>query len=375
MAHIKRDKSYYLFSGKKGENALQSSNKGKISNTLSRAIASKREPELFDTPEITQRDTEVKKLNDILCSDKEIGLDRKGKPVFLTSYQNRIIHALSYAISQDVEEEDVRGKIRDPFKSGNPITRNLNITEITKLIFGSTRKRYKTIVIRNLIELSHIRQYQIIESGDRKVRLSAPLLQIGKMVEDLSPEKRDNLDAMEVTFGTAFFVDLDKRFAVITPKLFEVWSKGGRGTELFSVLLDTILSVYWQYKQAANKAEDRVKTDKQYKGLSKAERDKEITKAKRYAMTFELNIASIKSRVTTDYESTRQMKKKFWKDLKNSIDGFKELDLIEEAKISKGANGQDKVSFILSESYNYFEKSNSTKLLDEPIDDGEPSPF
>ena len=93
-------------------------------------------------------------------------------------------------------------------------------------------------------------------------------------------------------------------------------------------------------------------------------------------MTYELNVASIKNRVTTDYDSKRSYKARFWIDLDNAIDGFKELDLISEAIVQRGARGQEKVTFILSESYNFAEKQDSTTLLlEDKTDDNEPSAF
>lgn len=341
------------------------STKGKISNTLSKAIASEREPDLFDSPEVRERDEEIKKIQEIIASDKEMGLDRRGKPIFLTSYQSRIIHALSYGISQEATAEDVKNKIQNPFKRNTPIIRNVNITSLAKLIFGSSRKRYTDIVKRNLIELSHLRQYQIIKVEGKTLRLSTPLLQVGKTIEEISKDegKLDSIDVMEITFGSIFFSELDKRFAIITPKLFEVWSKKGRATELFSVLLDSLLSVYWQYRQAANKAEERIKKSEHYKNLSKEEKKEEIGKAKRQALTYELNITSIKKRVTINYDSSRQMQQKFKKSLRIAIDGFKELGLITEAKVIKGAKGQSKIYFIFNEKYTDIQKKESVKLL------------
>lgn len=348
--------------------------KGLISNSLSKAIAYERTPSLFDEVEIADRDKELKQLQALKQSDAELQIERRNKPVVLTSYQSRIIYALSYAITQQIDSEDIREKIKSPLTSGLNVSRWVDITALTALICNSTRKRYKEKVIEELFTLSQTRQIQILGTGDNRIKLTYPLLMIGGSVEDLSPEKRNNLDAVEVVFGTSFFHNVNNRFAVITPKLFEVWGKNGRGTELFQVLLSSILSVYWSHKQASTQAEMRVRKDK--KLYSDKDLKTKIEEAKLEAMTYELNVETIKQKVTTNYEGNRNMIRKFWIDLDNAIEGFKELDLIKEATIQRGAKGQDKVLFVLSESYNYYDKpETSTLIIESKIDDNEPAPF
>ena len=339
--------------------------KGKIGHQLTKAIASERLPELFDAPEITKRDMDANEWASVLISDRSMGIDRKGKPVYLQGYQYRIIHALSYALSLQEEAEDIRAKIEAPFKQGSTITRFVDVTSLSKLIFNSSRKRNKEAIIRELFALSHIRQYMVVEYNGHKVRLSVPLLNIGAAIEDLSTEKQDDLDRIEVTFGSVFFVGLKNRYAVLTPKVFDVWRKSGRGTELFSVLLDSLLAAYHGYMIAANEAEKRVKNECKGMGVSIAERDKEVREARRKALTYELNVSTIKNRVTTDYDGNQNMKRKFWADLQNAIGGFKELGLIDEAKVSKGAKGQEKVYFVLSEDYQKPKEAVKSNLLEE----------
>lgn len=341
---------------------------GRISNALSKAISYERTPSLFDKDYITKRDAVIKQLQDSGKEKKaeyliKVDEKRRGKPVILTSYQSRIMHALSYAISKEIEKsKDLKEIIEDP-EEGKKISRYVNITALTSLIFNSTRKRYKEYVMKELDNLSLIRQIQIFKAGDKKRILTAPLINIGDTIEDLGPKEEDFTVFIEITFGRTFFVDLNTRYATITPKLFEVWRKNGRGTELFSVLLDSIFSIYWQYRQAANKAEEEIRNE--YKGLKKTKEDLQtaIENARREAMVYELNISTIKQRVTTNYDSHPNMKRKFKKDLENAINGFKELNLITDGFIQPGARGQEKVVFILSETYNFMEKNGNHHTL------------
>ena len=337
--------------------------KGLIANSLTKLISYERTPSLFDEVEIADRDSELKELLKLKETDKKLNIERNGKPVILTHNQNRIITALSYAITQQLNSEDIQAKIANPTSRKIQVTRDVNITDLTALIYGSARKREKEIVIKELFALAQIRQYQILGSGDNKVKFTSPLIRVGDTLVDLNPDKANNLDFVEVQFGASFFYEVNKRYAVITPKLFEVWRKSGRGTELFSVLLNSIFSVYWSHRQASTKAEERLRKDR--KLYNEKEFKRMIEEAKREAMTYELNVETIKRKVRTNYEDNRNMARKFWIDLNNAVDGFKELGLIAEAQIEKGVKGQDKVLFVLSESYNYSDKPDSSTLLIE----------
>lgn len=337
---------------------------GKIANALSKAISYDRDPELFDQDYIKERDAEIKRLQEKREDVSHLTFDRRDKPVYLTSYQSRIVHALSYAISREIDmnataKEDIQHSLRNRI----PISRDINITALTSLIFNSQRKRYKDIIIKEINNLAKVRQIQILGSGDNKIKITTPLIMIGNTIEDLSPEKTNNLDVIQIIFGDAFFYQLTNRYATITPKLFRVWGKSGRGTELFSVLLSSIYSIYWNYKQSANTAEEKVKEYYHRNKISKDELEEAITEARRNAMTYRLNISKIKQKVATNYDSNPNMKRKFWIDLHNAIEGFKELDLITDGIIQTGARGQEQVIFILSENYNITDKENTPHTL------------
>lgn len=349
------------------EKKTSAQNQGRMGNALSKAIAYERTPSLFDNVEITARDDSLKAEQADLA---QMCLERKGKPVVLSTYQTRIVYALSYAISCHMDEKDVAEKMENP--NSRHVIRVVDITGLAKLIFGSTRRRYKEILIKEIYNLANTEQVQVVGSGDNMVKFLAPIVSLGRKSLDLSPERINDIDKIEIWFGSLFFTGLNNRYAVITPKLFDVWQKKGRGTELFSVLLSSIYSVYWHYRQAAGKAEDRVRADKANKGKPKEELEALIADARRIAMTYELNVSSIKNRVTTDYTSQRLYANNFWKDLNNAIDGFKELGLITHAAIAKGAKGQEKVTFVLSEDYNFGEKD-TQKLLTEHKQTGFPA--
>ena len=342
---------------------LEDSSRGKIPTQLSRQIAYERTPSLFDEAEIAERDKALAKaVHEINLTDSQLCIDRKGKPTYLTNMQTRIVLALAYLISQD-NGEDVKEKVADPFNK-RKVSRVVDITYLSRILFGRVKTDYKEQILREIYNVSRIRQYQIIErAGEQVARYSTPLLTIGDVLEDLSPEKSLDIDFVEITFGRSFFIDLDTRFAYVTPKLFEVWRKGGRQTELFSVLLNNLLSVYWQHKLAAMKAEERIRSDKSKKKLPKDELEEIVASGRRNAMSYELNVANIKNRVTRDYDSNRANRAYFYRDLNKAIEGFKELGLIVEAHTQKGARGQEKVTFVFSEDYGISQSGDSQRQL------------
>lgn len=342
---------------------LEDSSRGKIPTQLSRQIAYERTPSLFDEAEIAERDKALAKaVHEINLTDAQLCIDRKGKPIYLTNMETRVVLALAYLISQD-NGEDVKEKVADPY-SKKKVSRAVDISYLSRILFGRVKADYKEQILRVLDRISKIRQYQIIERAGKQVaRFSSPLINLGDILEDLTPEKGLNIDIVEVTYGKSFFIDLDTRFAYVTPKLFEVWRKGGRQTELFSVLLNNLLAVYWQHKLAAMRAEERIRSDKSKKKLPKDELEEIVASGRRNAMSYELNVANIKNRVTRDYDSNRANRAYFYRDLNKAIEGFKELGLIVEAYVQKGARGQEKVTFVFSEDYGISQSGDSQRQL------------
>lgn len=354
-------------SGRKAE----STERGRISNALSGAIAYERDSSLFDTEEIQHRDQELKELLALREQDSALCIDRKNKPVYLSYAQTRTLYALAYWLGQD-RQDDIREKIKNPTKRGLSVSRTLDIAAFTRFLHnGSSRKRERDTEVQNLFDLSHIRQMQIIGKGDRKFRMTAPFIHIEETLEELT--KEDGLQLINVTFGSAFFYELDKRFAYIPPKLFDVWGKKGRQTELFSILLSSILSVYWHFRKAADEAEERVKKEiNKTKRVSKEEYRQSIEAARKEALRYEINSATLKQRLTTDYESDRRYRAKFKADLKNAVEGLIEADLLTGYEIAKGAKGQDKIILHLSDTYNYSQKAiEQTSTIMKPKEEDE----
>lgn len=355
---------------------LENNVRGRIGTGFSSALVYKRDPELFDEEEIKNRDKELKELISLKESDSYLSIDRKDKPVFLSTIQTRILFGLSCAL--DVENEEIKKKIAAPFKDeGGVIRRPIDISALSSLIFGSDKFDNRKKTIEELYNISRIRQVQILGKGKNRIRITSPFIHIGETVEDLNPDRVKGIDFVNVMYGGAFFYELDKRFSIATYKLFEVWRKKPYQTELFRILLNSILAVYWTLLSAANNAEERVKKEiNKTKRISREEYSEVIREARQKALSYEVNVSTIKERLTRDYDSDRRRRFEFWKDLETAVEGLKEIDLLTgyTPLKGKGAKGQDKVIFHLSETYNYSEKPTNL-ITDSATDEDEIRPF
>ena len=109
---------------------------GKIANALSKAISYDRDPELFDQDYIKERDAEIKRLQENREDVSHLTFDRRDKPVYLTSYQSRIVHALSYAISREIDmnataKEDIQHSLRNRIPLGEAVNSRFLFNSMT----------------------------------------------------------------------------------------------------------------------------------------------------------------------------------------------------------------------------------------------------
>jgi hypothetical protein len=341
---------------------------GVISVALTSGIASRKmkEPSLFDG----LKDTEIQTLKSV---DSQHLVDRSGKPIYLTRYQNKIVFALSLFMSQHREEDEIQryvAKLNAGIMPKSKIDLPISITEFTKVVEldGKARARQKEKVIGELKALSEIRQVQTFEANGRKLRFSAPLIQIAEQLEDLSPDKELNADFVRVTFGSIFFSELYTKYAVIKPQLFRIWGRAGSGTdtELFNVLLSDLLAKYSFHRIAAIKAAEAIKRGK-YK--TDASYYAAVNKAKRNALTYSEYAHTLRDRVTTDYESLRSYRARFKEHLNAAIDALiNEIGIITEATQVQ-ADGGIRIDFVFNFDYDKGRKGSPIYFLQERLPD------
>ncbi len=333
---------------------------GAISVALAQNIASKKVPSLF-------LETRDKKLLELKAIDERRLVNREGKPTFLTRRQNKLVFALAMCLSQRKDEPEIREyvkKINEGKQPNSRITLPISITELTKTVTtdGNARARQKEDVLEDLKALSEIKQvqtfggYSLEESKEEgKLRFIASLINIPEQVEDFSEGRKLDADFVFIQFGSIFFYQLYNRYAIVKPKLFQMWGKAGSGTdtELFDILLSDLLAKYSGHRIAGIQALATVKR-KDYKT------DESYYKARNKvlhgALTYSEYASTIQERVTTGYGDSREQKRRFYRDLNKAIVALKEYGLITGAKVVQTNKG-DRVDFTFNIDYDKQEEA------------------
>ena len=333
---------------------------GAISVALAQNIASKKVPSLF-------LETRDKKLLELKAIDERRLVNREGKPTFLTRRQNKLVFALAMCLSQRKDEPEIREyvkKINEGKQPNSRITLPISITELTKTVTtdGNARARQKEDVLEDLKALSEIKQvqtfggYSLEESREEgKLRFIASLINIPEQVEDFSEGRKLDADFVFIQFGSIFFYQLYNRYAVVKPKLFQMWGKAGSGTdtELFDILLSDLLAKYSGHRIAGIQALATVKR-KDYK--TEDSYYKARNKVLHGALTYSEYASTIQERVTTGYGDSREQRRRFYRDLDKAIQALKEYGLITGAKVVQTARG-DRVDFFFNIDYDKQEEA------------------
>lgn len=335
----------------------------RVSVALVNSMAQRKEPTLFDALET---DTKLQRMKDI---DERLQIERNGKPTYLTHRQSKVVIALGSMLSKYEEEEEFKtyvDKVNRKEKTNLRYSFPVSITELTKLVSsdGKARKRQKEDTIDDLRALSEIVQVQTYQYTDKAgdlVRLRSPLIVIKESIEDLSPDKRLDMDFMSIEFGRIFFYQIYERYAVIKAELFTLWGKAGSGTttELFDILLFDLLGKYGSKYSAAIKAK-RERKRKEYR--SDDAYYKAVAEAQRRALTYRETCVSIRERVSRDYESTGKQRADFKKDITAAIGALKKIGLIREASFTIAANGEEAIDFVFNMDY-YKPDTGDTLLI------------
>lgn len=342
---VKRVFDYY-----KGEIV---SDMGMISVSLSSAISQKKNTEL---------------LRQLLSEEKYI--NRKGKPVFLTPRQIRIVSAVSHYFSQFLGDKDVSDyidKISNNPREGkniNPIMRSLNIRyflEKYKLTSdGRVRSRDIVSFKDELKSISDIEQVIVLTHQGETMHLKAPLFKTLSELE-ISTSKGKNKTETDITINIVpsivFFLRLKNQYFPLRLKAFENWGKKGNGTdtELYSVLFLDLASKWPIYTTKAKIITHRETRRQDF--ATKEEYLKEEKKTKRKYLTYDQNLSTLLEKVSTDYSSTRQYRYNLKKDLEKCIAFLiDEVGVITEGGIRKNAKGGEALRVVFNLDYNRGEE-------------------
>lgn len=361
----------YLFTFQRERQKHVTGETGNMSVALAQNIASRKDVAFFF-------DTQDGQILELQAIDKARLIDRDGKPTFLTKRQQKLTYALSMFLSQAKEDEEVKTYVQKLAQGKTPKTRvtlPINITLLTRLVTtdGKARARQKEEVISDLKAMSEVKQAQTFGKYGTKegqLRLIAPIIQTSEQVEDLSENKTLDADYIAVTFGSIFFYELYSKYAIVKPKLFQLWGKAGSGTdtELFGVLLSDLLAKYSGHRIASLNAvkalkKSQYKTEEAYfKARAKVQRD---------ALTYSEYATTLQERVTVGYGDSREQRRRFFRDLDKAIQALQEYGLItKETRVVDTVKGK-RVDFVFNIDYDKQDEK-VVQLLPSPTDATKP---
>ena len=361
----------YLFTFQRERQKHVTGETGNMSVALAQNIASRKDVAFFF-------DTQDGQILELQAIDERRLIDRDGKPTFLTKRQQKLTYALSMFLSQAKEDEEVKTYVQKLAQGKTPKTRvtlPINITLLTRLVTtdGKARARQKEEVISDLKAMSEVKQAQTFGKYGTKegqLRLIAPIIQTSEQVEDLSENKTLDADYIAVTFGSIFFYELYSKYAIVKPKLFQLWGKAGSGTdtELFGVLLSDLLAKYSGHRIASLNAvkalsKSKYKTEEAYfKARAKVQRD---------ALTYSEYVTTLQERVTVGYGDSREQRRRFFRDLDKAIQALQEYGLItKETRVVDTVKGK-RVDFVFNIDYDKQDEK-VVQLLPSPTDATKP---
>lgn len=265
----------------------------------------------------------------IESSDKYYLVDRRNRRIAISSIEKKVIYALGVFVADILKDDKLKSLVTDD-KVDSALTSyqySIDIKKFAKLIYHRSKTEQQEKLLSILDGLAG--KYQAVQleyNNGKKVTISTPLIKIEEkvIVEDMNASIDDRLEKglVKVSFGRLFFWNIHKRYAFFPTRLFEIWNKKGNGTEtnLFDVLLDTLLYHRWHHISAYKTAESALKDELKAKGqkLPLEEYKKELYKRREIALTYRESLSSILDRVETKYVKSKKMPR-FEKDLEKVI--------------------------------------------------------
>lgn len=335
----------------------EASNHARISNILSTNLAARKQPTLFD-------DLDEENRNTLQISDKKNYVDRKGKPIRLNVEQTKLLKYISSCIP--FEHDEIKANIaiintinaKGEFSSNDtltPVQIPIVIMNACKEIIGTAKEKDIITMGERLLNLSQIEQVQTFKVGDGEYKVVRPLIILnekifkkyseirstkGRKKEEASTEEKDLLIGANVIVGSLLLYEAQNKYCPLFKDKYYLVCKKNK-TELFQILLSDLESKWRQYYINCNKAEGEYKkSNGSLLKTNKEEYYKGLGLAKKNALTYKCSLATLRDRLTTDYETSRKMQKQFLKDVEKAISSCADYGIITD-KSHVSSDGQN----------------------------------
>jgi hypothetical protein len=355
-----------LLSLEKGRNEIS-----RISNTLSMALAARKQPSLFDELEANERIA-------LQSSDKKYYINRKGKAISLSVEQIKLIKYISSCIpfaNENVKENiaiintmNAKGEMNSD-KPLSPVQIPISIVNACKDIIGTAKEKDIKTMSKRLIALSQMQQVQPFKVGTKEYKVVRPLILLneqiyekyseirstkGRKKEEAPKEEEDILIAANVIVSSLLLYEAQNKYCPFFKEKYFLVSKKNK-TELFHILLSDLESKWRQYYINYTRAESQYKkNNKELLSTNKEEYYKGLGLARKNALTYKCSLVTLRDRVTTDYESQRVYRAKYLKDIQKALASCIEYGIITD----KSHVSTDKQNLILVYNQNF----NDTKI-------------
>lgn len=280
------------------------------------------------------------KPNDIVFKKNVIPLpefeglqDAKFKPIRLSNQEQKLIYALSYLLTIEEESPKLFSLINETEKGTDealyfPIEINAGI--VSKIMTGESRTRYKNnvgAILANLIHINGIWKSKFKkgskDESPRTLYFTFPLVNSeGFIYEDITePDgtRKKNFIGAKLTLMRPFFNDIRSKNTPLNPKIFKLWKDCNLFANLFSKINELWFFAWVGYNSAKKEVIE------QYKNISATkipEVEEEIHKKQYQALTRTLDFDTIMNLAEDDYNSTKQKRLRFRKDLEDCLKRF-----------------------------------------------------
>lgn len=260
--------------------------------------------------------------------------DKSYKPVRLTNQEIKLCYALSYILTKESEDPQLKlalEQIEDGSTDPLFVPLVIDAKVIAKIMTGESRNRSKETIYKLLLSIFEKNHIFKCKNGKNEEKIfSFPLVVYKGQSMSSKKDKNGNtvrvFDAMRVELFRPFFENIKNKNIPIATSLFNLWID----SSLFANLLSKINEYWWYAHTGYIKAKETVLN--KYKGVKIAnnipEIQEEIEKEKQKALVRIVNFDTIMKLDENDYDSSRDKRYNFKKELDKCLKCFIEYGII-----------------------------------------------
>lgn len=299
-------------------------------------------------------------------------VDRNGKPVYLSTYQMKLVTGLAQVVSTQISKPEISEYIaRLPYEikdrqliTGegsrplpNSVEATIDVTAFAKMIYPKGRVGGKQLdaIRKGLIELSEVQQiYKFKDARGGTLTIEAPLINIGKKIKYETKDGIVRFNQITIRFEDVFVYEINEKYSLNPVTLLKLWNEHGLNTEVFGTTLFLLQSVRGRFIKAAQRIVKAKRIELKKEKKDKEEIDKELAALKRSTLTYKESITSISERLANKRYRDKGKYTRFdliEKDLKQATDRLVKIGIISEYYETIGASGDTICNFVINDKW------------------------